>query len=207
MLKTNNVDHHRTADYPALAAALHGKPGKTAAMREVLTAPAILLIGNDPTNQHPLLAWQIRTNVRLRRAQALCNQLGADQAAAAGGRIRADSGRCGSESSRIPCRRRFRCLDALVERRHDPRCVDCAARENSRRTESGHCVWIRAARQRYYETCEFCLDLDRREADLPWRLLEFARRQRNGTLSRPVCPDTNRSRALQISTGLGRASD
>jgi len=69
VLKTNNVDHHRTADFPALAAALHGKPGKTATMREVLTAPAILLIGNDPTNQHPLLAWQIRTNVRLRRAK------------------------------------------------------------------------------------------------------------------------------------------
>ena len=38
-------------------------------MRDVLNAPAILLIGNDPTNQHPLLAWQIRTNVRLRRAK------------------------------------------------------------------------------------------------------------------------------------------
>ncbi len=69
VLKTNNVDHHRTADFPALAAALHGKPGRTATMRDVLTAPAILLIGNDPTNQHPLLAWQIRTNVRLRRAK------------------------------------------------------------------------------------------------------------------------------------------
>jgi NADH-quinone oxidoreductase subunit G len=69
VLKTNNVDHHRTADYPALAAALHGKAGKTASMRDVLTAPAILQIGNDPTNQHPLLAWQIRTNVRLRRAK------------------------------------------------------------------------------------------------------------------------------------------
>src|SRR5277367_6555250 len=69
VLKTNNVDHHRTADYPALAATLHGKPGKTASMRDVLTAPAILLIGNDPTNQHPLLAWQIRTNVRLNQAR------------------------------------------------------------------------------------------------------------------------------------------
>ncbi|HEX9112318.1 MAG TPA: NADH-quinone oxidoreductase subunit NuoG [Terriglobales bacterium] len=69
VLRTNNVDHHRTADFPALAAALHGKPGQTASMRDVLTAPAILLIGNDPTNQHPLLAWQIRTNVRLRRAK------------------------------------------------------------------------------------------------------------------------------------------
>src|SRR5271165_3427723 len=69
VLKTNNVDHHRTADYPALAVALHGKPGKTASTRDVLNAPAILLIGNDPTNQHPLLAWQIRANVRLRRAK------------------------------------------------------------------------------------------------------------------------------------------
>lgn len=69
VLKTNNIDHHRTADFPALAAALHGKPGKTASMRDVLNARAILLIGDDPTNQHPLLAWQIRTNVRLRRAK------------------------------------------------------------------------------------------------------------------------------------------
>ncbi len=69
VLKTNNVDHHRTADYPALAAALHGKPGLTASMRDVFTAPAILLIGNDPTNQHPLLAYQIRNNVRLHRSR------------------------------------------------------------------------------------------------------------------------------------------
>jgi NADH-quinone oxidoreductase subunit G len=69
VLKTNNVDHHRTADFPAFAAALHGKAGKTASMRDALNAPAILVIGNDPTEQHPLLAWQIRTNVRLRGAK------------------------------------------------------------------------------------------------------------------------------------------
>ena len=27
------------------------------------------MIGNDPTEQHPLLAWNIRTNVRLNRAK------------------------------------------------------------------------------------------------------------------------------------------
>jgi NADH-quinone oxidoreductase subunit G len=69
VLKTNNVDHHRTADFPALAAALHGKADVTAGMADVFTAPAILLIGNDPTEQHPLLAWQIRNNVRLHRAR------------------------------------------------------------------------------------------------------------------------------------------
>jgi len=69
VLKTNNVDHHRTADFPALAAALRGKDAATASMADVFTAPAILLIGNDPTEQHPLLAWQIRNNVRLHRAR------------------------------------------------------------------------------------------------------------------------------------------
>jgi len=66
---TNNIDHHRTADFPALAAAAHGKTGLTASMRDVYNAPAILLIGNDPTQQHPLVAWQIRNNVRLNQAR------------------------------------------------------------------------------------------------------------------------------------------
>ena len=69
VLQTNSIDHHRTADFPALAAALAGKPEATASMRDVFTAPAILLIGNDPTEQHPLLAQQIRNNVRLRRGK------------------------------------------------------------------------------------------------------------------------------------------
>jgi NADH-quinone oxidoreductase subunit G len=48
---------------------LRGTANATASMAEVFTAPAILLIGNDPTEQHPLLAWQIRNNVRLHRAK------------------------------------------------------------------------------------------------------------------------------------------
>jgi len=69
VLGTNNIDHHRSADFPAFTAALTGKPEATASMRDVFNAPATLLIGNDPTEQHPLLAWQIRNNVRLHRAR------------------------------------------------------------------------------------------------------------------------------------------
>jgi len=69
VLGTNNIDHHRTADFPAFASAVAGKSNATASMRDVGSAPAILLIGNDPTERHPLLAWQIRTNVRLRQAK------------------------------------------------------------------------------------------------------------------------------------------
>jgi NADH-quinone oxidoreductase subunit G len=69
VLQTNNIDHHHTADFPAYVAALRGKPESTASMRDVFNAPAILLIGSNPTDQHPLLAWQIRNNVRLHRAR------------------------------------------------------------------------------------------------------------------------------------------
>ena len=69
VLGTNNIDHHRTADFPAFAGALHGKSNATATMRDVYNATAILLIGNDPTDEHPLLAWQIRNNVRLHNAR------------------------------------------------------------------------------------------------------------------------------------------
>ncbi|TCK73784.1 NADH-quinone oxidoreductase subunit NuoG [Acidipila rosea] len=69
VLNTNNIDHHRTADYASFAAALQGKAGRTASLRDFLTAPAILLLGNDATEQHPALAWNIRSNVRQNRAR------------------------------------------------------------------------------------------------------------------------------------------
>ena len=69
VLQTNNIDHHRTADFPALAAALSGKPEAAASMRDVYAAPAVLVIGGNPTDQHPLLAWQIRNNIRLHRSR------------------------------------------------------------------------------------------------------------------------------------------
>jgi len=68
-LGTNNIDHHRTADYTAFAAALKGNARREASLRDFVNAPAILLLGNDPTEQHPALAWQIRTNVRHNRAR------------------------------------------------------------------------------------------------------------------------------------------
>ena len=69
VLGSNNIDHHRTADFPALAAAFAGKPDTTGSMRDVYNSPAILVIGNDLTEQHPLLAWQIRNNVRLHQSR------------------------------------------------------------------------------------------------------------------------------------------
>src|SRR6266851_7322837 len=69
VLGTNNIDHHRTADYVAFASALAGTRGRTASQRDTQTAPAVLLIGGDPTNQAPGTAWNLRTDVRLHRAR------------------------------------------------------------------------------------------------------------------------------------------
>jgi NADH-quinone oxidoreductase subunit G len=69
VLATNNIDHDRTADFAGFARAIAGHEGKVASLRDSATAPAILLIGGDPTNEHPLLAWNLRTNVRLNRAR------------------------------------------------------------------------------------------------------------------------------------------
>ena len=65
VLKTNSIDHHRTADHVAFAQALAGNSGRTASLHDTLTAKSIFVIGGDPTNQSPATAWNIRTNVRI----------------------------------------------------------------------------------------------------------------------------------------------
>jgi NADH-quinone oxidoreductase subunit G len=69
ILQTNNIDHERTADYAGFAQALAGHEHRAASLRDVGKAPAILVIGGNPTEEHPLLAWEIRTNVRLNKAR------------------------------------------------------------------------------------------------------------------------------------------
>jgi NADH-quinone oxidoreductase subunit G len=69
ILGTNNIDHHRTADYVAFAQALGGTTGRTASLRDTQTAKTVLLVGGDPTNQNPATAWNLRTAVRLNGAK------------------------------------------------------------------------------------------------------------------------------------------
>jgi len=69
VLQTNNIDHERSADYATFARALAGSPTKAASLRDTETAPAILLIGGNPTEEHPLLAWNLRSNVRHNQAR------------------------------------------------------------------------------------------------------------------------------------------
>jgi NADH-quinone oxidoreductase subunit G len=67
---TNNIDHHRTADYPGLIAALGEKAAAASAtMTQLYEADAVLLVGDDPTEQNPLVAWQIRSAIRHRASR------------------------------------------------------------------------------------------------------------------------------------------
>src|SRR3989442_18227 len=62
---TNNIDHHRTADYTGLITALGERAGDSLlTMEQLYQSKAVLLIGNDPTNQNPLVGWQIRSGIR-----------------------------------------------------------------------------------------------------------------------------------------------
>ena len=62
---TNNIDHHRTADYTGLLTALGERaPDSLLTMEQLYKSKAVLVVGNDPTNQNPLVAWKIRSGIR-----------------------------------------------------------------------------------------------------------------------------------------------
>jgi NADH-quinone oxidoreductase subunit G len=62
---TNSIDHHRTADYTGLMTALGDRASSSLlTMEQLYQSRTVLLIGNDPTNQNPLVGWQIRAAIR-----------------------------------------------------------------------------------------------------------------------------------------------
>jgi len=63
-LGTNNIDHHRTGDVPALLDALSGKTGALASTDDLYNSKAVLVIATDLSQQHPFLAFQTRADYR-----------------------------------------------------------------------------------------------------------------------------------------------
>ena len=62
---SNNIDHHRTADYTGLVTALgENAAAASLTMEQLYQSKTVLIVGNDPTNQNPLVAWQIRAGIR-----------------------------------------------------------------------------------------------------------------------------------------------
>ncbi|SFS14446.1 NADH-quinone oxidoreductase subunit G [Granulicella pectinivorans] len=69
VLQTSNIDHHRTADYVSFAQALSGTTGRVASQHDTANAKAVLIVGGDPTNENPLTAWNLRSDVRQNAAR------------------------------------------------------------------------------------------------------------------------------------------
>jgi len=68
VLKTNNIDHHRTGDVVSLLDALSGKTGHLATVADLYERKAVLVLGSDLSLEHPLLAYQVRANYRHHQA-------------------------------------------------------------------------------------------------------------------------------------------
>jgi NADH-quinone oxidoreductase subunit G len=68
-LGTNNIDHHRTGDVPALLDALSAKTGKLATTADLYNKKAVLAIGADLALEQPFLSFQIRANYRHHQAR------------------------------------------------------------------------------------------------------------------------------------------
>jgi NADH-quinone oxidoreductase subunit G len=68
-LGTQNVDHHRTGDLATFFDALSGRKEALATTGDLYTAKAVLVVGSDLAQQHPLLSYQVRANFRHHNAR------------------------------------------------------------------------------------------------------------------------------------------
>ncbi len=102
-LGTKNVDHHRTGDLATFFDALSGRTDALATTDTLYTAKSVLVVGADLAQQHPFLAFQIRSNVRHHNARVYAVTSGPvreDSTAAASVRVQRGGELAGVESLR-----------------------------------------------------------------------------------------------------------
>jgi NADH-quinone oxidoreductase subunit G len=107
-LKTGHIDHHRTGDLATFFDALSGRNEALATTGDLYTAKAVLIVGADLSQQHPLLAFQVRANVRHHAAHVYTVTTGPvreDQQAAASVRVQKGGELAGVESLRDQLKR------------------------------------------------------------------------------------------------------
>jgi NADH-quinone oxidoreductase subunit G len=68
VMKTGSIDHQRTGDLPTLLDALSGRTNALATVEDLYKTKAALVIGSDLSQQHPMLAFQLRANFRHHKA-------------------------------------------------------------------------------------------------------------------------------------------
>jgi NADH-quinone oxidoreductase subunit G len=68
VLRTSNIDHHRTGDIATLIGYLQGRTNALATTADLYTTNAALVISSDLAQEQPLLAFQLRANWRHHKA-------------------------------------------------------------------------------------------------------------------------------------------
>jgi NADH-quinone oxidoreductase subunit G len=68
VLRTSNIDHHRTGDIATLIRTLRGRANGLAATADLYTTKAALIISSDLAQEQPLIAFQLRANWRHHKA-------------------------------------------------------------------------------------------------------------------------------------------
>ena len=102
-LGTKNIDHHRTGDLGTFFDVLSGKHDALATTGDLYTAKAVLVVGADLAQQHPLLSYQARANFRHHNAHIYAVTSGPvreDNQAVASVRVAAGGELAGIESLR-----------------------------------------------------------------------------------------------------------
>jgi NADH-quinone oxidoreductase subunit G len=69
ILRTSNIDHHRTGDVATLLDVLQGRANCLATTADVSKTRAALVVATDLAQEQPLLAYQLRSNWRLKQAK------------------------------------------------------------------------------------------------------------------------------------------
>ncbi len=68
VLRTSNIDHHRTGDVAGLLNALNGRRDALATTADLYNTRAALIIDSDLAQEQPFLAFQLRSNWRHHKA-------------------------------------------------------------------------------------------------------------------------------------------
>ena len=110
---TSTITAPRTT--PGLVTALGDRAGDSLlTMKQLAESKAVLLVGNDPTNQNPLAAWQIRKGIRHIGAKLFILNARDDQAEAQGHAIREAHGGPGSGGHSLSGARRGATAESIL---------------------------------------------------------------------------------------------
>ena len=99
-LGTGNIDHHRSGDVVSLLDAVASRPKSLATTADLYQCGAVLIVGADLSQQHPLLAFQVRANVRHHGARVYVVNPHPTREEKGAAQVVRDTGRAGVEAIR-----------------------------------------------------------------------------------------------------------